>query len=382
MNENKIPLLRIMLLSVLIFSVTVLGICDFFIPKSVIAADGKAESIGGIINIEAMNGKSVAKLFGIPLKEVKVYTPEISEVYLGGDAIGVKFYMGGVIVVGLSSGKKELSAAEKAGLAVGDIITEAGGKKVETVEKMKEIIAESKGNPLEISYRRAGEKKVTSLTAKKDGSGAYKAGMWIRDSTAGIGTVSYVMPDGIFASLGHGITDIDTGVLMPLSRGSSVGIEINDAIKGKNNAPGELQGTFSAIKNGVLICNKPTGLYGSFEKKNYENRELIKLGTKSDVHVGKAEIVSTVSEKGPQKFDIEIAKIVRNSDKSKNFVIKVTDERLIEATGGIVQGMSGSPIIQDGKLVGAVTHVTVSDPEKGFGIFIENMLENTPKCEM
>ncbi len=378
-NGKAVPYICVLFLALALSFVAAAGICDIAVPDTVtVSADESGDF--GIVKIHD-SGKDTAEVsvLGVPLKEINVKRLSASEVYLGGDAIGVKLHTGGVIVVSVSSESKK-SPAEKAGLKPGDIITKIDGKDVFTVEEVRGALQSSGGKSLSVTYTRAGTVKTASLIPEKS-DGEYKAGMWIRDSTAGIGTVSYVTKDGIFASLGHGISDSDTGVLMPLSRGSSVLISVNDTEKGKPDAPGELKGSFSSTRTGSLISNTPTGLYGSFEKQFYESRELIKVGTRRDVHVGKAEIVSTVDESGPRRFDAEIVKIASESDKSKNFIIKITDKELIGITGGIVQGMSGSPIIQNGKLVGAVTHVMVSDPTKGFGIFIDNMLDSTPEVK-
>lgn len=370
---------RIFLLVLIISFIAVLGVCDFFIPNTV--QDGayvKNGSIGGIIMLnENGDGDGItASLFGLPVKSVAVSSVDDSYVYLGGDALGVKIHTGGVIVVGVNS---EGSAAARAGLQKGDFIIKADGEKTDTVEKLADIIAQSGGRSIKLVYKRNGKERTAELFAEKDAGGIYKAGMWIRDSTAGIGTVTYVTKDGVFASLGHGISDADTGMLMPLERGTAVKISVDSAVKGKPNAPGELKGSFGTEKAGTLVSNTATGLYGTMNAEAIEERELIKLGSKRELHTGKAQIIASVGNEGAKYYDIEISQIVKGTDDGKNFIIKVTDEELIKKTGGIVQGMSGSPIIQDGKLVGAVTHVLVSDPVKGYGIFIENMLENTPR---
>lgn len=369
---------RIFLLVLIISFIAVLGVCDRVIPSSVSEGTlGKNSSIGGIIMLKENTdgGSASATLFGLPVKSVAVNSVEDSYVYLGGDTLGVKFHTGGVIVVGINEGD---CPASKAGLKKGDFIIKADGVKTDTVEKLSHIIAESGGKSIKITYKRDGKERTATLTAQKNEYGAYKAGMWIRDSTAGIGTVTYVTKDGIFASLGHGISDADTGMLMPLARGTAVKISVDYAVKGKPNVPGELKGSFKNEKTGELISNTATGLYGAMNAQNVDGRDIIKLGNKSELHTGKAQIIASVDSEGAKYYDIEISQIAKGSEDGKNFIIEITDKELIAKTGGIVQGMSGSPIIQDGKLVGAVTHVLVSDPAKGYGIFIENMLKNTP----
>lgn len=374
---------RIFLLTFIISLITLLGVCDYLIPNALSdIAKGEQSDIGGIIMLENKDtSKTVASLFGVPLKSVSTNNTDDSYVYLGGDAIGVKFYTGGAMVVGISDvGKGKISSpARNAGLKMGDLITKVDGQKVESTQMFQKIIENSEGKTLLIEFKRGDKIKNATLSPVKNEDGAYKAGMWIRDSTAGIGTVTYVTADGIFGSLGHGISDADTGTLMPLSRGSCVKISVDYAVKGKPNVPGELKGVFSNNTTGSLVSNTATGLYGSFTADNYKNRELVKLGTKDDIHIGKAQIIATVDEQGSKFYDIEIAQIVQGSKDGKNLIVKITDDELIKKTGGIVQGMSGSPIIQDGKLVGAITHVMVGDPTRGYGIYIENMLNNSPK---
>ncbi len=369
---------RIFLLVLIISLIAVLGVCDYFIPNSILEGSlNKNGSIGGIIMLnENGSGTDIsASLFGLPVKSVAVNSVEDSYVYLGGDTLGVKFYTGGVIVVGISDGD---CPAGKAGLKKGDFIVKAGSEKVESVEKMSDLISESDGKEIKIVYKRDGREYTTILVPKKNEYGAYKAGMWIRDSTAGIGTVTYVTKDGVFASLGHGISDADTGMLMPLSRGSAVKISVEYAVKGKPNVPGELKGSFKNEKSGQLVSNTQTGLYGVMNAENVENRELIRLGKSSELRTGSAQIIASVDSEGAKYYDIKITQVGKGNNEGKNFTIEITDKALIAKTGGIVQGMSGSPIIQNGKLVGAVTHVLVNDPTRGYGIFIENMIKNEP----
>ena len=367
------------LLSALLLIAAILGICDAAVPNTV-SAMAKADMHGAVsFNSLSDGSRTVARIFGLPFKEVEVSRIGESKVYLGGDAIGVKFYTGGVIVVGLSAtdtGDRDPAPAKKAGLKTGDIITTVNGEKVRTVEQFREILEASGGAGLSLEFMR-GEKQLSCVLypiLKDDG---YKAGMWIRDSTAGIGTVTFVTEKGVFASLGHGICDVDTGVLMPLYKGSAVDVRIESAIKGKANSPGELKGIFSAKNSGELIKNTQTGLYGKTELK--EERELVEVAGSDEIREGKAVIISTVDGSGRHSFECEIVRITNGAEPTKNFTVKITDDALIEKTGGIVQGMSGSPIVQNGKLVGAVTHVFVNDPTMGYGIFIENMLSEAEK---
>ena len=189
----------------------------------------------------------------------------------------------------------------------------------------------------------------------------------------------YDPDDGSFAGLGHGIYDADTELLLPLLKGAVVDITLNDIIKGRQGYPGELKGDFSTEKTGALSKNTACGVYGFLTKAPQTVYGKLPCASKSEVTTGKATILSNVDGKGVAEYDIEIVKIYSGNEETKNFVIKVCDDRLLSATGGIVRGMSGSPILQDGKLVGAVTHVLMSDPQKGYGIFIENMLSEVKK---
>lgn len=358
---------RIFLLVLIISLTAVIGICNGFVLN---AATDENGDMGGVTMLTA-NADADSALS----RSVAVSFSGREYVYLGGDTLGVKFHTGGVMVVGIND---EATPAHKAGLKKGDFIIRTGTVKTDTVEKLQSLIAECDGKTLKLVYIRDGKERTAFLTPKKDELGAYKAGMWIRDSTAGIGTVTYVTKDGIFASLGHGISDADTGMLMPLSRGTAVNISVDRAVKGKPNVPGELKGSFSDEKAGSLVANTATGLYGTMDEEKMAGRQLIELADKSELCEGKAQIIASVDSEGAKYYDIEITQIIKGTGDGKNFLIEVTDGELIEKTGGIVQGMSGSPIIQNGRLVGAVTHVLVSDPVKGYGIFIENMLKNTP----
>ena len=232
-------------------------------------------------------------------------------------------------------------------------------------------------------FVRDGKKyKARILPVKASADLKYKAGMWVRDSTAGIGTVTCYDPeDGSFAGLGHGIYDSDTQLLLPLLRGAVVDITLDDIIKGRNGHPGELKGTFGTEKTGTLLGNTPCGVYGVLAKKPQLIYGKLPCALKSEVQKGKASILSNVDGNGVKEYAVEIVKIYSGNEETKNFVIEVTDRELLEKTGGIVRGMSGSPIIQNGKLVGAVTHVLVNEPSKGYGIFIENMLAQAEKIK-
>ena len=202
----------------------------------------------------------------------------------------------------------------------------------------------------------------------------YKTGLWIRDSTAGIGTVTfYDASDGYFAGLGHGICDADTGTLMPLLSGVVVDVNLTDIVRGKAGSPGELKGSFSAEADGFLCGNTDCGVSGYLYRVP-KNDAPMAVASRKEIREGEAEILSDIAGDGVQRYSVRISNIDRDATGTKCFCIDVTDERLLSLSGGIIQGMSGSPVLQDGKIVGAVTHVLIGDPTKGYGIFAENML--------
>ncbi len=306
------------------------------------------------------------------------------KLYPGGMPFGVKLYTDGVIVVGISgvetdSGKK--TPASDGGIKVNDIITAINGKRVNTVDEVSTAIEQSGGCTVSLDIARDGQQiKIDITPVLSITDNMYKAGVWLRDSTAGIGTVTFISPqNNAFAGLGHGICDVDTGEIMPLRKGIVVDVTIKGVTKGQIGNPGELNGYFSPGRIGSLIGNTMCGVYGMLSKDiDTSHSEALNIGLKDELKLGNAEIYCTVGDK-IDKYSAEIVKIGNKNAEQKNFVIKITDKRLLDATGGIVQGMSGSPIIQNNKLVGAVTHVLVNDPTKGYGIFIENMLKNMPE---
>lgn len=321
------------------------------------------------------------KLFGvIPVKSVSVNVSQAKRLVPSGEAIGIKLFTEGLLCVGVSelldADGNIVNIASKYNINAGDIFISANGKKLETTEQLAQIVSESQGKSIEMVLLRNGtelKKKVVPIMTA-DG---FKIGIWVRDSTAGIGTLSFVdMETKKYGALGHPICDSDTGMVMPVSDGSVLRADIFGIQKGEKGSPGELKGTFSAEGDiGTIEKNTNYGIYGSIENTKAIEGESIPVASKNAIKKGKAQIISNISGKKTESFDIEIQRILTfGTEDNKNMVIKVTDSDLLETTGGIVQGMSGSPIIQDGKIVGAVTHVFVNDPTRGYGIFIENML--------
>lgn len=327
---------------------------------------------------------AAARLFGlIKLKTMNIHVTSPAKVRLGGTLFGVKMYSDGVMVVGLSdfsSNGKSTNPAREAGIHKGDIIKSVNGKSVYTNSEFSDIIEHSGGQiELEIMSGDGVEtltKKISLTPQYSDADKCLKTGMWVRDSAAGIGTLTYIDPkSGTFGGLGHGICDTDTQNMIPIHGGDIVEAEFSDVKRGVKGAAGEIRGYLGTQKLGEIGSNTICGTFGRYtaalpEGKDYE------VAMKQEIKVGKAKILCTVESGGKPKFyDIEIEKINYNvSEPAKNMIITVTDEELLQKTGGIVQGMSGSPIVQNGKFVGAVTHVFINNPACGYAIFAENMV--------
>lgn len=305
-------------------------------------------------------------------------------VYAGGVPVGIKLYCDGVIVVGMDSiktSKGVINPAKKAGLQKGDVIKSINGIKVQSNSDFSKEIEKNKEKTNFLEVLRNGQTMKISFNSVKDDEGVFRAGLWIRDSSAGIGTLSFVTEDGYFASLGHGVCDVDTGDLLPLSKGVLTDAVITGLSKGYEGYAGELSGVLDDTEKGLISLNIETGIYGKTKNMNFNELKKFPVASDNEIKKGKAQILTTVSQGEKSYFDIEITDINQNSTENKNMVIKITDEKLIEKTGGIIQGMSGSPIIQNGMIVGAVTHVFLNDPTGGYGIFISKMLSETSKIK-
>lgn len=326
------------------------------------------------------------KLFNIfPIKSAKINVSDRKYVVLGGDIFGIRLYTKGVMIVKIGSvvtPQGEISPGNKAGLKVGDIILEVGSTEIDSNKTLSSLISASQGQTLKMKVQRNGKTiNIDFVAVKSSDDSQYKAGLWIRDSTAGIGTMTYYdRQSGVFAGLGHAVCDVDTGEIMPLSGGDAVEATVKGCYKGERGTPGELCGIFSGKSLGDLFINGDTGIYGVLSDYN-KNAQVIPVALPSEISEGDAQIVSTVDENGPRSYTVKIIRINSDSSDKHNLIIKITDESLIELTGGIVQGMSGSPIIQNGKLVGAVTHVFVDNATEGYGIFAQNMIETQQSLE-
>ena len=329
------------------------------------------------------------RLFGVvPVKTVAVSVLPADYVVPLGEPFGIKIFTEGVMVVGTADVPTDsgpVNPAKEAGIKVGDVILTVGGAAVNSNEAVANAIVSSNGTSIPVVISRKGEKQMVELRpvmSKSDGK--LRGGLWVRDSSAGIGTITFVNPvSGVFGGLGHAVCDVDTGEVLPLLSGESVDVDITGVTKGQAGSPGELKGVFVGTQaSGKLYSNGPTGLYGVLNRR-VDGANAVQVAMKQEVKEGPATILTTISGGKPREYSINIEKInYIDSNPSKNFVIRITDEELLNQTGGIVQGMSGSPILQNGKLVGAVTHVFVNDPTKGYAIFAESMLENADNLVM
>ncbi len=303
------------------------------------------------------------------------------EVIPVGRAVGIKLFSDGVIVVGFSQVATEngvCTPARDCGLREGDVITHINSQEVDSIEEVQEVLQSCAGEDMSIRAIR-GEKEVqmTGAAVKCSTDGAYKMGAWIRDSMAGIGTLTFYDPEtGAFGALGHGINDVDTAKLMPLQSGSIMYAEVTDVQRGSAGQPGELHGVFEVSRDlGDLYANTGSGIFGVLSDKSIlAETTPVAVASRSEVKVGPAVIRSNIAGDDVAEYEVEITRVYpAGSGDTRDLMIKVTDQRLLDATGGIVQGMSGSPILQNGKLVGAVTHVLVNNPTEGYGILAENM---------
>ncbi len=352
-------------------------------PYSISYSDPSADGVCVSLDTSSTGDGTQAEivLFDvIPVKASRVRTTQRTYVVPLGSAFGIKLYTKGVVVVKtdeVTTREGSINPAGSAGIKVGDVITSVGGAQVERNEDVSKAFSESGGDELALNIMRNGQNltiRVKPVQSAVDGK--YKVGIWVRDSSAGIGTLTFFdKKTGIFAGLGHAVCDVDTGEIMPLSGGEAVEAEIKGSYRGESGAPGELCGVFKNAVIGELILNSDTGVYGAVSALRYDNKSL-PAAMSYEVDTGSAQIIAEVNGDGEKYYDVEITKIYPNSDShQKNMVVKVTDAELIEETGGIVQGMSGSPIIQNGMLVGAVTHVFVNDPQQGYAVFAQSMIE-------
>lgn len=287
-----------------------------------------------------------------------------------GHTIGIKLFARGVVVAKLPEGQ---TPARACGLKAGDVILACGGQAVNSTEHFQTLLQQNGPNGTELEIQRSQRRLDLPVEPAKNDQGVYCIGAWVRDSMAGIGTMTYYDPaTGEFGALGHGITDVDTALLMPFSNGSILPSTVKAVKKGAVGSAGELRGDFDLSRDlGPLHANTDRGIFGTITGSSVPLEKALPVGTPG---VGSAEILANVDGDHVAAYRVEILQVDPKDPLGHNLLVSVTDPKLIAKTGGIVQGMSGSPIIQDKKLVGAVTHVLLNDPTKGYGIFIENML--------
>lgn len=321
----------------------------------------------------------------IPLKQVEVNVIKKTKVIPLGNAIGLKLYTKGVMVVGMSEvqgeDKNKYKPYENTGIKEGDMIIEIDDVAVTCISELVDTVNSSKGDKLEVKYIRDSDTKVTNITPVKTSGSEYKLGLWVRDAQGGVGTISfYEKETGMFCALGHGITDVDTGEVVNIANGELVTTNIVSIARGEKGKPGEIKGSIeTGEKIGEVSKNTSFGIYGTVTQKSklgISSNDEIEVALRDEIKQGEAEIICQLEDGKKEKYKIQIQKIYTNNNyDNKSMLIKITDDRLLEKTGGIVQGMSGSPILQNGKFVGSITHVLVNDPTVGYGVFADMMIK-------
>lgn len=372
-------------MSLMIFLIIILSLTGFYsnsLPKKLYYDSYKDINLSPFLSLSGSGyapvstnapvTKKVMLFNSIPVGEIELVKTSQPYVIPGGDPIGIKLLSKGVLVVKLGSVDGVCPAAD-AGISVGDIILSIDGKEMTSNEDIENAVKNAESNEISITLIHGDDEKTVTLTpalSKQDG--CHKAGLWVRDSSAGIGTLTFYSPDTSgFAGLGHPICDADTNEMFDISEGSICQTKITGYQKADDNKAGALSGQFINGKiNGEILSNCDCGIYGVLSSYP-EKRDAIPIAFKQDIEKGDAEILTTIDGTSPKYYSCKIEQI--NIDGTKNLVIRITDPDLLSKTGGILQGMSGSPIIQNGKLVGAVTHVMLDTSDMGYGIFAETM---------
>ena len=294
-------------------------------------------------------------------------------IYAGGENVGIEIKSKGIMVVGLYEINGKYIASE-AGLKIGDTIIAVNDKKTETIEELTKIISESE-NQIKIDFIRDNKIDHTTLELTKDENGIYKTGLYVKDQIKGIGTLTYIDPNTkIFGALGHEIIEKTTGKILEVKDGKIYNSKVTNIEPSRDGNPGEKNAVFKENTIGKIKENTNKGIFGTYEEKIPE-KNLYKVAQPKEINIGEAKILTVLNDEEIKEYKINILKISESKEKTKNILFEITDEYLLEKTGGIIQGMSGSPIIQNNNIIGAVTHVVVDNPEKGYGIFITNMLE-------
>ena len=377
-------------------------VCNItMLPSSIILMQGEELKLDTILGINITNAKVMQassninnsileetgkmelelNLFNLfSVKEVTVNVIPKTTVVPIGKAIGMKMYTKGVLVVGLSEidGQKPY---EKTGIETGDKIVKINNTKINNTDELITCVNSSKGKEITITYISNNEEETAELKPVQTGENEYKLGLWVRDAAAGVGTLTFYEPQtGQFGALGHGINDVDTYELIDIANGELVTANIIDIVKGEDGTPGEIRGVIDGGTTiGTISKNTNYGVYGKVEnmaKLNTNNKNEIEVANRNEITTGKAQIMCELENGKIENYEIEIQKIfIENNQNNKSMLIKITDKNLIEKTGGIIQGMSGAPIIQNGKFVGAVTHVLVNDSKMGYAVFADLMIK-------
>ena len=390
------------LLIVLVLTIIYVYVCNIsMLPSDIILMQGETLNLNTVFGLNVQDEETMQassslnnsiveetgqmdlslNLFNLfSVKDVTVNVIPKTTVIPVGKAIGMKLYTEGVLVVGMSEieGKKPY---ENSGIETGDKIIEVDNNQIDNTDELIECVNNSNGKELEIKYISDNEEKTTSIEPVKTSNNEYKLGLWVRDAAAGVGTLTFYEPStGEFGALGHGINDVDTYELIDIASGELVTTNIIDIVKGEDGSPGEIRGTIdNGISLGNIYKNTGFGIYGNIDnvaKLNLTQYKEYEVANRSEITTGKAEILCELENGKTQSYEIEIQRLfLENNENNKSMLIKVTDEELIEKTGGIIQGMSGAPIIQNGKFIGAVTHVLVNDAKTGYAVFGDLMIK-------
>ena len=384
------------------------------IPNELVVFEGEKISVKTLLGLDIKNenqqtietsysngeklsqdvGKStleVSLFDNILLKNVEVSVLPKTKVIPVGNIAGVKLYTSGVLVVGMSeiegNDNKKYKPYENTGIKEGDTIIKVNDKNINSTSDLIQTVNLSQGHDISIKYVHQQETKECSITPVKTNNSQYKIGLWVRDSAAGVGTVTFYDPTSkTFGALGHGITDIDTNELINIASGEFITTKILNITKGESGNPGKIQGTIENQNNiGTIGKNTRYGIYGKVDNLaslNIDTSKEAEVALREEIQLGKAKILCSLDNQKPQEYEIEIEKIYKdNNYDNKSMKIKVTDEKLLEKTGGIIQGMSGSPVLQNGKFVGAITHVLVNDPQEGYAVFGDIMLKQAKEIQ-
>ncbi len=294
-------------------------------------------------------------------------------IIVGGENVGIEINWEGVMVVGLYEINGKYKASE-AGIKIGDIITSINNQNISTIDEMTDIISKS-NDKIEITFIRDNKLDRTTLELTKDENNVYKTGLYVKDQIKGIGTLTFIDPNTkLFGALGHEIIEKTTGKILEVKDGKIYNSKVTNIEPSRDGNPGEKNAVFKETTIGNIKENTNKGIFGTYEDE-IPNKKLYKVASPNEIKQGEAKILTVLNNEEIKEYKINILKISETKEKTKNLLFEITDEELLEKTGGIIQGMSGSPIIQDDKIIGAVTHVVVDSPKKGYGIFITNMLE-------